>query len=172
MSEHSKTIISKPHGNSGRIFTEDHKKRISLSKKGKRHTEETKRKLSEKLKGRTVFNKGKKLSKIHRKNIGLGGLGRKHSDETKKKMSEATKKRRSLSENKNKETGDKTALTYFNKKKTIPVIVHGVEYSSLSKAGKAYNISSSSVKHRCGSLNHYGWEFKDRDKIIKKENKQ
>lgn len=54
----------------GRIFTEEWKKKISDSKKGKpvpckhttKHSEESKRKMSESLRGRVPWNKGLKLT--------------------------------------------------------------------------------------------------------------
>lgn len=55
--------------------------------KGKKHSEETKRKMSE-------AHKGKKHSEEHNKNVSkakLGKIGKKHSEETKKKIGKASK---------------------------------------------------------------------------------
>ena len=117
-------------GSSGRKHTEDSKKKISKSlkdninasgsepyNKGKtglyKHTEETKKILSELNRGKIPWNKGKsglqkhsdetkdKLSVMFKGRLGrdMKGsnntmYGRKHSDETKKKMSDAKRKNR------------------------------------------------------------------------------
>ena len=87
---------------------------ISEARTGHKHSEETRKKMSEKAKGRTPWNKGKSVepcteerkmllsdywkgkpkSDMHSKNISKGKLGhtagmtgKQHSDETKKKMS-------------------------------------------------------------------------------------
>ena len=106
----------KSKGHTGRVFSEEHKKKLSESKKnnkvwlGKKHSEETKRKMSEAKKGKPTWNKGvvytdeqkekitgnltdegrKKLSECGKKM-----KGRKHSEETKRKISE-TRKRKGL----------------------------------------------------------------------------
>lgn len=65
---------------------------------GKRNTEEYKKKMSEKLKGKQ-FRLGQKNSKEHNKNISRSlmgnkrALGFKHTEESKKKISEAIKRR-------------------------------------------------------------------------------
>lgn len=52
------------------------------------HTEKTKKKISESLKGNVPWNKGKKLSNEHKRKLSLSRSGQKHSEESKKKMSE------------------------------------------------------------------------------------
>ncbi len=61
---------------------------------GKHHTEETSKKISEKLKGNIPWNKGKKckpLSEDHKKKISLSEKGKKCSPETCKRLSESKK---------------------------------------------------------------------------------
>lgn len=89
-----------------------HSEHNSLHQKGKKHSEETKRKISEALKGKEPWNAGKKtgpLSEEHKKRLSesmKGGnstswkkgqtpwnKGKKHSSETRRKMSEALKGR-------------------------------------------------------------------------------
>lgn len=55
---------------------------------GGRHTEETKKKLSESLKGRTSPNKGKTFSEEHKRKISENNKGKTHSEETKRKLSD------------------------------------------------------------------------------------
>ena len=57
---------------------------ISLHQKGKKHSEETKKKMSE-------AKKGKQLSEEHKKKMSEAKKGKQLSEETKKKMSEALK---------------------------------------------------------------------------------
>lgn len=65
--------------------------------KDSHHSEETKKKISQKLKDRTPWNKGLEYTKEQKKNLNVKGLklggmkGRKHSEETRRKMSEDRK---------------------------------------------------------------------------------
>ena len=64
--------------------TEETKKKISEAHKGKTLSDETKKKISE-------ANKGKTFSDEHKKKLSEANKGKTHSDETKKKISEAHK---------------------------------------------------------------------------------
>ena len=65
----------------GRKHSEETKKKIGKVHKGKKLSEETKKKLSE-------AHKGKKLSEETRNKMSKAQTGKKHSEETRKKMSE------------------------------------------------------------------------------------
>jgi hypothetical protein len=99
-------------GTAGMIFTEDHKSKISNALKGIKRlpqSEERKRQVSEKLKGRAKSEETKlKLKESHNKNsnpvgvkrseetkqrMRLAQLGKKHSEETKQKMKETRGKK-------------------------------------------------------------------------------
>lgn len=87
----------------GRVFTEEHRRRLSEANKGKIPSEETLEKMSESSKGKThsketlkkmsEARRGKTLSEEHRKNISKANKGKTHSEETKQKMSESASNR-------------------------------------------------------------------------------
>ena len=73
-------------------MTDDMKKRLSIIRKGRKHSEETKRKIGLVHKGKKIWNKGLKLSEEHRRKIGLAHKGRKHSEEYRRNCSIAQKR--------------------------------------------------------------------------------
>lgn len=76
----------------GKRLSEDVRKKISEANKGKLLSEETKKKLSEAHKGKSSWNKGKCLSEEHKKKISKAWDYDKHfTTETKEKISEACK---------------------------------------------------------------------------------
>ena len=75
-------------GNSGLIFTEKHKLKLSESHKGNLHSDETKRKMSE-IKKNISDETKRKMSEAQKGNKNC--VGRVVSDETKRKMSESHK---------------------------------------------------------------------------------
>lgn len=85
----------------GRKHTEETKKKISESGKGKKHTEETKIRLREINIGKTLTeehkkkigkaNKGKIITDEHKERLSKINIGKKHTEETKYKMSESHK---------------------------------------------------------------------------------
>jgi hypothetical protein len=93
--------IGEKHHMFGRKHTEETKKKISEMSKGRKHTEETKKKISKIRKGKkhTEESKkkmseaqiGRKHTEEHIKKIAERNFGRKHTEETKRKMSEAHK---------------------------------------------------------------------------------
>ena len=64
----------------GYKLTEEHRKKISESRKGKYHNEDSKKKMS-------LAKKGIKFSDEHKRKLSLIGKKRKHSEETKRRMS-------------------------------------------------------------------------------------
>lgn len=94
---------NKPGWYKGKHFSEEHKKRISDSKKGKKLSEETKKKLRDCNVGKKLSEETKdkmrrrrhsqetkdKMSKAHKGNTNM--LGKRHSEEAKKKISQAAK---------------------------------------------------------------------------------
>ena len=82
-------------GNKGKKFSEETKRKMSEAKKGRPRSEETKKKLSE-------VHKGKKLSEEWKMKISEAGKGRPRSEETKKKISETLKGKHYSEETKKK----------------------------------------------------------------------
>ena len=87
-------------GGNKRAFSEQTRRKISEAMKGERnhnfgrhHSAEERRKMSEALKGRPLSEEHRrKLSEAHKGNPPTRGmLGKRHSDETKRRMSEANK---------------------------------------------------------------------------------
>jgi len=74
--------LGKVGANKGKKFSEEHRRKISESQKGKKIPEEVRKKISEALKGR-------KLPPEVRKKISESNKGRKFSEETRRKISEA-----------------------------------------------------------------------------------
>ena len=89
-----------PH--KGKKRSEETKKKISESKKGKPRSEETIEKMSKSLKGKEPWNKGKRgiYSEDTLRKLSDAKMGRKHSEETKKKMSESRKGRKAWNKGK------------------------------------------------------------------------
>jgi len=96
MSDEHRKKISESH--KGKKLSKEHIKNISESHKGHKISEETRKKLSESHKGKKLpeevkkkiseSHKGKKFSEESRKKMSEVNKGRKHSEETKNKMSE------------------------------------------------------------------------------------
>jgi len=76
----------------GHRHTDASKQKMSLNRSGISQTLEQRKKMSERLKGNT-HRRGKKLSDETKKKLSSSSLGRRKSDSTKKKMSDAAKRR-------------------------------------------------------------------------------
>lgn len=109
--------------NKGYILTNIAECGIKSGTTGMKHSEESKRKISEGLKGHISPNKGKKQSKetCDKKSKSMLGkkvrLGIKDSDETRKKKSEVFKGRiysEESKQKKNEKLKDKTIYTFYN----------------------------------------------------------
>ena len=77
----------------GRVKSKEEKLKLSIANKGKKLSEEHKKKLKNRViseehrKAVSIANRGKKLSKEHRENISLGNMGKVHTQETRDKIS-------------------------------------------------------------------------------------
>lgn len=98
-SEESKKKISE--SNKGRVVSKETRKKISESEKGKTVSEETKKKLSKAQMGKyhseasrkkiSEFQTGRSVSRETRKKLSIVNTGKRHSEETKQKLSKAGK---------------------------------------------------------------------------------
>jgi len=85
--------ISPTAGNSlGVKHTDDTKRKVSEAKKGFKHTDESKRKISEARKGKVKSDETKRKISEANKGEKHAMYGKHHTDETKRKMSEAMKR--------------------------------------------------------------------------------
>lgn len=91
---------------------------------GKKHSEETRRKLRESHLGKVAPNKGKTFSIEHRKNLSESHKGNRLTIETRQKMSNSSKRKRK-----------------------VICVEKGVIYNSLQEAIKAMNMKPSSYIH-------------------------
>lgn len=82
----SEAFMGEKNPNYGRVFSEEHRRKIGDSRKGKTHSEETRHKIS-------IKNKGlkKPKSEDHKKKLSEANKGKKMSDETKDKLSKVLK---------------------------------------------------------------------------------
>jgi len=104
--EETKRKMSDSH--KGKKFSAEHKRKLSEKGKLRTHSEETKRKISK-------SNKGKAKSKEHRRNISEARKGTTHSEETKRKMSKTRKGKTQSEEHKRKRS--ESMKEYWKKRK-------------------------------------------------------
>ena len=86
-------------GGSNTEISEETKRRISEKMKGRPgtpHSEEAKRKISEANKGKPTWSKGKTLSEEHKRKISEANKGHKHTEEERRKISEANRGRHNI----------------------------------------------------------------------------
>ena len=120
-------------GAKGRMSLES-KKRLSESLKGKIISEEQRKKLS-------LARIGKKLSQEHKDKIGKASLGSKRSSETRIKMSKAQ-----MGKKLSKETG------VHNFPKKIFCVTTGEFFDSIKEASKKYGILRTSISNHINGL--------------------
>jgi group I intron endonuclease len=96
-------------GGTKTVYSDEARHRISKARKGiypsretrqkmseaRRHrpptTEETRRRMSESMKGKNTWSKGKRLSEEHRRKLSEANKGKHHTAETRRKLSEINK---------------------------------------------------------------------------------
>jgi len=137
-------------------------KRNSEARKGKKHSEEAKRKISESLKG-----KHWKLSEETRKKLSEAKKGKKLSEETRKKMSEAKKgKHWKLSEETRKKMSEAKKGKLINRKdrsKKVLCVETGEVFESARDAHRQTGINPGSISLACNGKRNkaggYHWKF-------------
>lgn len=139
-------------------------------------SEQTKRKISESNKGKHNFWKGKKLTQEHKNKIGLSGFGKKRTEETKKNISESLMGKKLSEEHKLKLSKNSTlkGKPAKNNKKVKKICLETKKileiYPSLELAAKKNNIKSKGnivmvcqgKRNQCGGFN---WEYVNYKKI-------
>ena len=117
---------------------------MSESKKGKKHSGETKRKMSESKKGEKNYFFGKKHTEEHKRKISELRKGKKHTEETKRKMSES-KKGKNLSQ-KHKWAIIKAKGTAFARRNAVAICAeHAKGDTTYKKLGKKYKCSITTI---------------------------
>ena len=142
--------------NKGKHHSDDTRRKLSESHKGKTHSEETRRKLSESHKGENNPNFGKQFSEETRKK--MSEAAKNMSDETKRKLSEA---------NKGKQLSDETRrkLSESHKGKKLSE-EHRIKISESMKGknkGKIISYFSKAFNE------HYGITYNNDAKLYRKE---
>ena len=93
--EHKRKIAEaakgRPSPMKGKHHTEEAKKKLSDLNKGKRHSEESYKRAAEKLKGRPAWNKGKHHTEEAKRKISEAGKGRHFSEDHKRKIGESNR---------------------------------------------------------------------------------
>lgn len=145
--------------------TEETKRRISEANKGRIITPEMRRKISETLTGRIepdhVRQKksesriGLKHSEETRRKISISNTGKVPSEETRKKLSEANKGQ--IPPNKGIPTREETKRK-LSEKNSRPIIGDGVVYSSGRAAAQALGMTPAGISDRIKSPNFPGWK--------------
>lgn len=144
------------------LLTEDHKKKISQSIKGRKCSEETKLKIGKANKGKYCGELspmyGKELTEEHKNKIGKASKGRKWSETTRQKQSEVQigKKRTDIVKKKISEAGFKKCE------------INGVIYASQLEASKAFNIPHNTVtcRIRSSSVKWVNWKKYEDSKCL------
>lgn len=133
MSYDNRVGYNKQYGGGVNKPTQETKKKMSKSKKGKSHpiSEETKKKISKANTGREGCFKGKKHSEETKKKISEANKGKPKSEETKKKMSKA-KKSMYIGENN-------------PRAKKVHCIELNITFNTLKEASEKLNICRSSI---------------------------
>jgi len=117
-SEETKRKISK--SNKGKIQIQETRDKISKTRLAKkiRHTEETKIKISKMKKGKPNGKKGIKHNEETKKKISIAKIGQKHTKETKRKISKSNKGKSLSEEHKKKisiaQLGKRTGVNHHN----------------------------------------------------------
>jgi len=128
---------------------------LSLIRKGKKHSEEIKKKMSEVAKGKTYTEQ-------HRKKLSNSHKGKKHSEEVKKKMSEVAKgKIRSNEHRKKLSTAFSKPLYCYS----YPSMEFIKEFGSTHIASKELNVNQSCISLVCNgkrkSAHGYTFRYKE-----------
>ena len=148
-------------GKSGFTISDETKIKMSEKMKGKKLSVETRKKLSETHKGKTTWMKGKHHSQESKQKISEAHRGKKLSDEHKRKMSEAQKGKKHSKEAKNKisEANSKPVLQI--NKDTNEIIT---EFPSVMEVERQLGFYQSNISMCCNgkrkTVGGFKWQYK------------
>ena len=127
-------------GTVGHIFSDEHRRKLSESSKGRKHSKETKNKIRNIMISDNSPVKGRIFSDEHRRKLSESSKGRKHSKETKNKIGESV-------------SGSNNAFSIRIKvtKKDRTYVI----YDSIKDVMSKYKISRHLVKKYCVSAEYY-----------------
>jgi hypothetical protein len=121
-------------GTSGRILTEEHKRKLSESLIGIKRDDETKEKLSNLKSGKNHHFYGKTLSEKHKRNLSESHKGKTYSEETKRKISEAHKGKILSEETRRKLSEAHKGKTYSEEtRRKLSISISGIKRSEETK---------------------------------------
>lgn len=167
-------------GRGGGIQTLEMRAKNSASKKGRKYSEEHRKKISNYQKNRSkehrakigATQKGKIISLEQRAKLSIAGKGRKHTPEAKAKMSIAqlgNKKGLGKTHVTSVETKEKlrAANSGANSPQSVAVVINGVYYPSGKFAAKAENVTPPTVSYRIKNTKSKwdGWRFATEEEI-------
>lgn len=171
----SKKIKGKNHPMYGKHHTDDTKTKLSDINKGKTLSDETKRKISNSSKGRRHSEESKiKMSEIHKKipisketriKMSMSKKGKHLSEKTKQKLREVNKGK-TLSEEHKRKIGNANKGKKIDGK-YVRLVETEVVYQSIAEAGRLNKIIPSSISACCNgkrkTAGGYHWEFVNQD---------
>ena len=142
----------------GKKHTDESKKKMSKAQKGKKHTEETKKKISD---NHAKAWLGRKHTKETKKKISEGNKNKKISDETKKRISKAQKGKKHTEETKKKMSKSRKGKKASNETKKIMsksqqqfiYYIEGNIYTTSFQAAKELNVSYGTIQYWCKNKN-------------------
>lgn len=166
-----KRAVNTRRGNYKNYLSEETKKKIGLGNKGKVRTEEVRKNLSKKLKGRISPNKGNKLSSESKKKMSKARIGKRHSIETLEKLKVANKRTGLLRRGKpafNKGIPNTKAMKAIEVLETVNgLFVVTQNFPSITQAAKWLKISPLGIS---AVLNGRAKTYKGYKFILKNEN--
>lgn len=146
----------------GRKLSEEHKRNISKANTGKRHSDETRKKLSESHKGERHHLFGKHLSDDTKLKISIGRVNFHHTEESKSKLSEAHKGKKLSKEHKEKIRQSFIGRNNHNSKRVVCVET-GEVFDCIMDAVRRFDMKVNHISSCCSGKRKtsggYHWRY-------------